>query len=57
MFDIFLNFFQNSFFSGCFDTSGSMIPLLVPEISPWGFCDGRTRMNKELGILVVRFAL
>ena len=29
-------------FSGCFDTSGSMIPRLVPEISPCdGFCDGQ----------------
>ena len=29
-------------FSGCLDTSGSMIPRLVPEISPLdAFCDGR----------------
>ena len=28
--------------AGRFDTSGSMTPLLVPEISPCdGFCDGR----------------
>ena len=35
--DIFFNFSQifPRFCSGCFDTSGSMIPLLVPEISPW----------------------
>ena len=29
-------------FSGRFDTSGSILPLSVPEISPCdGFCDGR----------------
>ena len=32
----------SEFFLGRFDTSGSMIPLLVPEIWPWAFfCDGR----------------
>ena len=40
----FFIFFQNCFqiffsecFLGCFDTSGSMIPLLVPKIPPWEF--------------------
>ena len=37
-------------FSACFDTSGSMIPRLVPEISP---CDGFWDEQQELGILVV----
>ena len=42
-FDVFL-YFLSSFliqnFSGCFETSGSMIPRLVPEISPLdAFCD------------------
>ena len=50
-FEIFiLDFF--SYFSGRFDTSGYILPLLVPEILPGdGFCDGRT---EELGILGVR---
>ena len=42
-----------SYFFGRFDTSGSMIPLSVPEISPCdGFCDGRGG-EEELGIRVV----
>ena len=42
-------------FSGRFDTSGSMIALLVPEISPGvGFCDEHEEDKEELGILVVR---
>ena len=33
-------FFHLEFFSGRFDTSGSMLPRLVPEISPlYAFCD------------------
>ena len=33
-------FSYSEFFSGRFDTSGSMIPRLVPEISPLdAFCD------------------
>jgi len=36
----FFNFYSE-FFSGCFDTSGSMVPRLVPEISSLdAFCDG-----------------
>ena len=39
-------------FSGCFDTSGSMIALSVSEISALGgFCD--EQHEEELGILVV----
>ena len=35
---------MQNFVSGCFDTSGSMIMLLVPEISPWdSLCDRRAR--------------
>ena len=39
----FLNFEFSyfEFFSGRFDTSGSMVPRLVPKISPFdAFCDG-----------------
>ena len=33
-----------------FNTSGSMIPLLVPEISPCdGFCDEEQQEQEELG--------
>ena len=43
--DFFINFFFDFFFrifSVCFDTSGSMILRLVPEISSLdAFCDGR----------------
>ena len=40
---------RNSAMMGRFDTSGSMIPLSVSEISALdGFCDG-----EELGVLVV----
>ena len=42
-------------FSGRFDTSGSMIPRLVPEIAPSSdFCDGRVAVagEEELDILV-----
>ena len=43
IFDNFLDFFLTflfRIFSGRFDTSGSMIPRLVPEISPHdAFCD------------------
>ena len=58
IFFIFSGFFyfekiKNAFFFGCFDTSGYMIPLLVPEISPCdGFCDAHAR-GEELGIIVV----
>ena len=39
--------------AGCFDTSGSMIPLLVPEIAACdGFCD-QEQQQQELGILVL----
>ena len=42
--------FLRKFISGCFDTSGSMIPLLVLEILPSGFfCD------RGGGILVVGY--
>ena len=45
-----------SYFSGRFDTSGYILPLLVPEISPGdGFCDEED--VQELGILGVRFAV
>ena len=38
--DSFFLFSFLGFFAGCFETSGSMIPRLVPEISPLGaFCD------------------
>ena len=40
---MFLNFefSYSEFFSGGFDTSGSMVPRLVPEISSLdAFCDG-----------------
>ena len=48
-----LGFSSSEFVSGRFDTSGSMIPLLVSKISPCdGFCDGHPRAE-ELGILVV----
>ena len=43
-------------FSGRFDTSGSMIPLLVPEILPCdGFCDEQEHQEQqqELDILGV----
>ena len=43
LFEFFVNFVVNLFlelFSSCFDTSGSMIPLLVSEIPPCdAFCD------------------
>ena len=43
-----------SFFPGRFETSGSMIPLSVSEISWFGaFCD--LQKDEELGILVVGF--
>ena len=43
---------------GRFDTSGSTIPLLVPEISPCdGFYDKRLDVREEeLDILVVGYA-
>ena len=53
--DIFLKFYIQNF-SGRFDTSGSMIPLLVSEISALGgFCDEDEgeQDEEELGILVV----
>ena len=47
--------FFSKFYSDRFDTSGSMILLLVPEISPYdGFCD-EEQQEQELGILVVGF--
>ena len=37
----FLRFFYSEFVSGRFDTSGTMVPRLVPEISSLdAFCDG-----------------
>ena len=42
-------------FSGRFKTSGSLIPLVVPEISSWTVFVTRTRTAEELGILVVGF--
>ena len=52
---MYIFFFSEEKKSGRFDTSGSMIPLLVPEISPGdGFCDVQRRgEDEELGILVV----
>ena len=51
--DDLLKLIQN--FSGCFDTSGSMMPLSVPEISPCdGFCDVHVH-GEELDILVVGY--
>ena len=44
------------FVSGCFDTSGSMIPLSIPEISPWVVFVTRRRAaaaEEEFGILAV----
>ena len=46
----FLIFKKNS---GRFDTSGSMIPLLVPEISPCDCFFEAAEEQQELGILVV----
>ena len=43
--------------SGRLDTSGSMIPLLVPEISPWAFFVTVQGGDEEVGILVVGFLL
>ena len=41
LFEIFISEIV-SYFSGGFDTSGYILQLLVPEISPGdGFCDGR----------------
>ena len=38
-------------FSGCFGTSGSMIPRLVPKISSLdAFCDGRAVAGAAVGI-------
>ena len=42
------NTHRASIIAGRFDTSGSMIPLLVPEISPSGFfCDGDEDKDEE----------
>ena len=52
-------YFLTQFFSGSFDTSRSMIPHLVPDISPCdAFCDRRTEQQEqeELGILGVRYS-
>ena len=46
---LFLNY--SGIFSGHFDTNRSMIPLSVPEISPWAVFV--TDEEEELGILVV----
>ena len=52
LFFILLNFYIQ-YFSGGFDTSGSMIPLSVSEISALdGFCD-EEHEQQEWGILVV----
>ena len=51
LFYLFLFKFYIKNFSGCFDTSGSMIPLSVSEILALdGFCDV---LKHELGFLVV----
>ena len=43
--------FFSECFSGCFDTSGSMIPRLVPEILPCdNFCDGWTRTRSRMWV-------
>ena len=48
----YLDFSNSEFFTGRFDTSGSMIALAVPEIHfTCGFCDEEE--EEELGILVV----
>ena len=52
-----MNFFYiHSIVSGRFDTSGSMIPLSVSEISGCdGFCAVQQDVHEELGILVVGY--
>ena len=48
-------FYIHSIVSGRFDTSGSMIPLSVSEISALGgFCD-EEHEQQEWGILVVGY--
>ena len=55
MFRIFSSNFLNQNFSGCFDTSGFMMPRLVPEILPCdGFCDEQEQEEQESCILGVR---
>ena len=55
---IYYIFFSSSeLVSGRLDTSGSMIPLLVPEISPWAFFVTVQGGDEEVGILVVGFLL
>ena len=50
LYGFFLQFSYSEFSSHHFHTSGSMIPRLVPEISPLdAFCDGEE--EQELGIL------
>ena len=52
----FLKFSFLELLSGRFDTSESMIPCLVTEISPCdGFCDERRGGEQELGILGARY--
>ena len=58
LFEFFVNFVVNLFlelFSSCFDTSGSMIPLLVSEIPLFVtlFVTCTSAVQQELGILVV----
>ena len=51
--------FKFNLFSGRFDTSGSMIPLSVFEISALdGFCDEhKHHVQQEWGILVVGYIM
>ena len=61
---VFFFFFLHIFldilnFSGCFDTSGSLIALFVSKISPSGFFVTSTEEDEEeqLRILVVGFQM
>ena len=55
LFDVLLICFQ--IFSSGFDTSGSIIPLLVPKILAWRFLcrKGQGRAVQELGILEAKW--
>ena len=48
--NLYFYFFVQNFFPCCLDTSGSMIALWVPEISPWAVFV--TDMQGELGICI-----